>query len=77
MKRVYYLMLVLFFSGVIFAAEAADQNRGFWSCGNLRRGWNRMSTLEKCFAAVVIPPGYALGICNKSVAWLFAGQREF
>lgn len=77
MKRVYCWLLVCFVCGVDLFAEAADQNRGFWSCGNLKNGWDRMNTFERCFAAIVIPPGYVIGICTKSVAWLFAGQREF
>lgn len=77
MKRVYCWMLACFIWGIAIFAEAADQSHGFWSCGNLENGWNRMNTLEKCFAAVVIPPGYVVGICTKSVAWLFAGQRRF
>lgn len=36
-----------------------------------------MDTFERCVAAIAIPPGYVIGVCAKSIAWLFAGQREF
>lgn len=77
MKRVLCWMFACFFWSIAFLAEASEQNRGFWSCGNLKNGWDRMNTFERCFAAIVIPPGYVIGVCSKSVAWLFAGQREF
>lgn len=77
MKRVLCWMIACSFWSIALFAEASDQNRGFWSCGNLKNGWDRMNTLERCFVAIVIPPGYVIGICNKSIAWLFFGQREF
>lgn len=77
MKRAQCLMLACFFWSVALLAEASDQSRGFWSCGNLKNEWDRMDTFERCVAAIVIPPGYVIGICTKSIAWLFAGQREF
>jgi len=61
----------------LFSSEQESEKEGIFGTGRISESWSRMNTVEKCFAAIVIPPGYVVGVCCKSIAWLFMGQREF
>lgn len=78
MRTLIVVAIVFAFGWCLSAFADADRgDRSFWGVGNLEKSWNRMSKYEKCVAAIMIPPGYVIGICSKSYAWLFGGRREF
>lgn len=75
MKKILSILLIVLSLPIM--AEDASVSEQIFGFGNISQAWVKMSTAQKCFAVVAIPPGYVVGICCKSIAWLFMGQRDF